>query len=385
MKIVNVECDFLLVQIEVPITDVQIDYGMLLVTLETDTGLRGTGIAREHDFHALAVKQIVLNDIGPFLKGREPNITPQKLWHDAAYDMVRDWMAPVGAVARANSAVDQALWDIRGQALGEPIYRLLGGAQPEIQMYATFGLNFYSPEEETEAALRLKRLGHRAFKLMGADADRGQDPSVDAARVRRLREAVGEDAKIILDGRNIYSLYTAIELGRRIEPYGVAFFDEPIWAKDLDAMRRFRAACPTIPVAMRGRGGNIHDNRDLIVSGAIDVMSSQVLDQGGFSQAIKVAHLAEMYQLPLVTGGGWYMHNAHLIGAVPNGWMTEYHVLAGPVCDAIFMDTVQPVDGRYRISDRPGLGLTVDEDAVREAKARGKFAEENQTTYRLPH
>jgi L-alanine-DL-glutamate epimerase-like enolase superfamily enzyme len=114
-------------------------------------------------------------------------------------------------------------------------------------------------------------------------------------------------------------------------------------------------------------------------------MGIQVLDQGGFTQAIKVAHLAEMYQLPVVTGGGWYMHNAHLIGAVRNGWMTEYHVLAAPVCETIFQDTIQPVNGRYRISERPGLGLTLNDDAVRDAKARAKAAEDAGTAYRLPH
>jgi L-alanine-DL-glutamate epimerase-like enolase superfamily enzyme len=385
MKIVNVECDFLIVEITVPITERKIDYGMLLVTLETDTGLRGTGIAREHDFHALAVKQVINDDIAPFLKSREANITPEKFWNDAAHDLVRDWMAPAGVVARANSAIDQALWDIRGQALGQPIYRLLGGVQPEIEMYATFGLNFYTPEEEVAAALRLQKMGHTAFKLMGAKADRGRDISVDIGRVKRLRETVGPDAKIILDGRNNYSLYQAIQLSKAIEQYDLAYFDEPIWAKDADAMVRLKQAVPGIPIAARGRGGNLWDNRTLVTSGAVDVMGIQVLDQGGFSQAIKVAHLAEMYQLPIVTGGGWYMHNAHLIGAVPNGWMTEYHVLAAPVCETIFNDTIQPVNGRYKLSERPGLGMTLNDDAVREAKARAKLGEESRTEYRLPH
>jgi L-alanine-DL-glutamate epimerase-like enolase superfamily enzyme len=385
LKIVRVDCDFLIVSVTVPITERQVDYGMLLVTLETDTGIVGTGIAREHDFHALAVRQVILSDIGPYLKTREEDITPEKLWFDASHDLVRDWMAPAGVVARANSAIDQALWDIRGQALGQPVYRLLGGVQPEIEMYATFGLNFYTPEEEEAAAHRLQGLGHRAFKLMGANANRGRDISIDIGRVKRLRATVGDDAQIILDGRNNYSLYEAIALTKAIEPYNMAYFDEPVWAKDADAMNRLRTAVPGVPIAARGRGGNLQDNKALVTSGAIDVMGIQVLDQGGFTQAIKVAHLAEMYQLPVVTGGGWYMHNAHLIGAVRNGWMTEYHVLAAPVCETIFQDTIQPVNGRYRISERPGLGLTLNDDAVRDAKARAKAAEDAGTAYRLPH
>jgi L-rhamnonate dehydratase len=379
VKITKVECDFLLVPVTIPVRDKQHDYGVLLVSIETDTGIRGSGFAREHEFHALAVRQAVLNDIGPFIMGLEgPDVVPGWVWHEAAFSIPRDYRAPSGVVMRAVSAVDQALWDIWGQILGEPVYRLLGGAQREIDFYATYGLHIYTAEEEVEAARRLREQGFTAFKIQGSDADRGRDIKHDAGRVKRLRETVGDDARIILDGRNIFSLYQAIELAKLIEPYNLAYFDEPLHARDPLALTKFREACPFMHVAGRGRGGNIYDNRDLVLSGAVDVLGVNVLDQGGFTQATKVAHLAEMFQLPLVTGGAWYLQNAHIIASSSYGWMTEYHAMATAASEAIFVDTIKPKDGKLRLSDKPGLGLTQNEDVIRDAKARARKVEEKR-------
>jgi L-alanine-DL-glutamate epimerase-like enolase superfamily enzyme len=259
--------------------------------------------------------------------------------------------------------------------VGEPVYRLLGGVQPEIEFYATYGLHIYTPEEEIEAARRLQAQGFTAFKIQGSDADRGRDTKHDAGRVKRLRETVGDDARIILDGRNLYTLYQAIQVAKALEPYNLAYFDEPLYARDPLSFKRFREACPFMPVAGRGRGGNFYDNRDLIVNGAVDVLGVNVLDQGGYTQAIKVAHLAEMFQIPLVNGGAWYLQNAHLIAAVPNGWMAEYHAMATAATEAIFVDTIKPKNGKLRLSDKPGLGLTLNDDAVADFKARARKAE----------
>jgi len=371
MKLANVDCDFLVVRIPIPVRGTETDYGILMVTLETDTGIRGIGFAREHDLHAAGTRLLVLNDLRTFLEQMPEIDLPGRFWHDAAFEAQRgDYRAPSGITARAASAVDQALWDIRGQALGEPVYRLLGGAQDEIDVYATFGLNLFTPEEEAEAARQRKAEGFTAFKLQGAHADRGRDVSVDVDRVRVLREIVGPDARIILDGRNNYSLYQATELAKRIAEFNVAYFDEPLYAKDPPALLRLRQAAPTVPLAGRSRGGNIWDTRDLI--GALDVLGSNVLDHGGFTQSVKMANLAEVYQLPVVTGGAWHLQNAHFIAAITNGWMTEYHSMAAGICERLFKDPLKPVNGRIRMNDKPGLGLVLDEDVVRDAKKRGQ-------------
>jgi L-alanine-DL-glutamate epimerase-like enolase superfamily enzyme len=375
MKIAKVECEFLHIPLTIPVRETPFEYGVALVTLTTEDGVRGTGFIREHDFQAQSARQSVLNDIAPLLKQLSgPNLVPGYFWHEASFAMPRDYRAHVGVVTRAMSAIDQALWDIYGQETGQPVFRLLGGSQPEIDLYVTYGLNIYTEEEEMEAARRLLAEGFAAFKIQGLDADRGRDFAHDARRVQKLREAVGPDARIILDGRNNYSLYQAIELANAIRPYNVAFFDEPLYGKDPVALQRFKEACPWMMVAGRTRGGNIYDARDLIASGGVNLMGVNVLDQGGFTQGIKVAHMAQAYQLPVVTGGAWYMQNAHLIAAATNGWMTEYHGLATAATRAIFDGAILHDNGKLRLTDRPGLGLTIKDDAVRDAQDRAKVA-----------
>jgi L-alanine-DL-glutamate epimerase-like enolase superfamily enzyme len=377
MKVAHVTAEFLLLAAPIPVREpaATTDYGVLLVTVETDEGIKGYGLAREHDFHSFSIQQVILHDIADYLKARGDNIHPGGFAHDASFDLPgADFRFPSGMAGRAAAAVDQALWDIEGKRAGLPVYRLLGGAQPEIEIYATFGLNIYTQEEETEAARRLLAQGFTAFKLQGAARDRGRDISVDANRVRHLRETVGDGNRVILDGRNNYSLYNAIALAKAIEPYNPAFLDEPVFARDPVALKHLKQAVPRVPVAGRSRGGNIWDGRDLIASGAVDVMGQNVLDQGGYTHGIKVAHMAEMFGLPMVTGGAWHLQNAHLIAAVTNGWMTEYHSHAAYVSETIFVDPPKPRNGRLRMSDQPGLGLTLNEDAVREARdyARSK-------------
>jgi len=375
MRVTRIECDFLVVPVPIPIRETLHDYGILFVTVETDNGLTGIGFAREHDYHALAERHLVLNDIASFVTSLD-SVVPGHVWHEASFDLQRsDYRGSSGIASRALSAVDQALWDVWGKHLGQPVYRLLGGAQDEIELYTTFGLNIYTQDEEEEAARQLLARGFSAFKLQGAHADRGRAVGVDIARVKRLREVLGDGPRIIIDGRNNYSLYQAIEVAKGIEPYGVAYFDEPLYARDALAMRRLKEAVPGLPLAARGRGGNIWDNRDLVVTGAVDVLGMQVLDQGGYTQSVKSAHLAETYQIPIVTGGAWHLQNAHLIAGVTNGWMTEYHAMAAAICERLFIDPLMPTGGRLVMNDRPGLGLEMDVDVVDEARERGRVLE----------
>jgi L-rhamnonate dehydratase len=374
VKITNVSSEFLVFPIPVPVRETSRDCGVLLVTVETDTGLLGTGVARTYDFQGVATQQVIRSQTAPFLTDRSCFVLPGELWHSASFDFLEaDYRAPTGVLSSAMSGVDQALWDIWGQSLGEPVYRLLGGAKDEVEAYMTCGLSVYTPEEEAEAARLFLRAGFRTFKLQGAD-DHGRDVASAIARVKRLREAVGGDAQIIFDGHNNFRLYEAIELAKGIEPYNVAFLDEPLFARDPVAMRRLRDTCPRVPLAGRSRGGSAIDNRDMILAGGVDVMASNVMDQGGFTQSLKIAHTAELHQIPLVTGGAFHMQNAHLIAGVSNGWMTEYHVMWSILSETMFVDPIVPKDGVIKMSGRPGLGLVLNEAAVAEGRGRAEAA-----------
>ena len=128
MKIARIESRCLSVPIKFPFSETPHNAGMLLVQVETDDGLVGHGISR--DAERFAVRELINRDIGPFLIGRFPMDT-EKIWLDAPWEIGMSYMAANGVVARAIGAVDQALWDIKGKYLSQPIYRLLGGASPD--------------------------------------------------------------------------------------------------------------------------------------------------------------------------------------------------------------------------------------------------------------
>jgi L-rhamnonate dehydratase len=375
VKVEAVECDYLVLSLPIPVRGTFRDYGVLLVTVTTDNGLVGTGFARSFDFHGVSVSHLIRTEIAPHIIGQDHFVTPGEMWHEAAFEFpFADYRRPTGVVNSAIGAIDQALWDVWGQELGEPVYRLLGGSQREIELYATFGLNIYTPEEEIEAARLIAKQGFTAFKLQGVD-DRGGNIAAAVGRVARLRATVGEEARIILDAHGNYNVYEATMLARALIPYNVAYVDEPLLSRDALALKRLHESCPQVAYAARSRSGSYDDNRDLILSGGLDLMGANVMDQGGYTQTVKVAHLAEAFQMPIVTGGAFHLQNAHLIAAVTNGWMSEYHTFAAALSETIFVDPVKPTNGRLRMSDRPGLGLTLDAAAVTEAKERAKAAE----------
>ena len=190
----------------------------------------------------------------------------------------------IGVVARAIGAVDQALWDIKGKCLGQPIYRLLGGSSPDsVAAYTTFGFNVYSKKGT------------------------GRPGSRDGTK--------------------------------------------RTWAAEIPVCSgRPRAGC--------------NCGRDLILAGAVDVMHANVLDGGGYTTCLKVAHMAEMFHLPLATGGGWYLQNGQLIAGVSNGWMTEFHLLRERIYEMIYINPPVAKNGRLPLPDKPGMGLELNQDAV---------------------
>jgi len=104
----------------------------------------------------------------------------------------------------------------------------------------------------------------------------------------------------------------------------------------------------------------------LIVGGAVDVMQANVLDGGGYTECVKIAHMAEMFHLPLATGGGWYLQNGQLIAGVANGWLTEFHLLRERIYEVVYLQPPVARQGRLPLLDKPGMGLELNEAAVEE-------------------
>lgn len=363
MKVTRVRARCLGVPIKFPFTGEPYTAGMLVAQVETDDGIVGTGIAR--DTERFAVRELINREIGPFLVGKSP-LETEKIWNDAVWEIGMSYKVRGGTVARAAGAVDQALWDIKGKYLNQPIYRLLGGASPDrVAAYTTFGLNVYSQEQLVELARQKVREGHDKLKMQVVAADRGQNVSVDVERVRAVREAIGDEVLLMVDGNSKFDLRHATELAQRMEPYNITWFDDPVYVKDVQLMAELRR-CTTIPIASRARGENIWDNRDMIAGGAVDVMQANVLDGGGYTEYLKVAHMAEMFHLPLANGGGWYLQNGQLIAGVSNGWLVEFHLLREPIYEAVYVNPPVAENGFLPLPDKPGMGLELNEAAAEE-------------------
>lgn len=225
---------------------------MCLVDIETDTGLIGTGLT------AITEEEVIgsiVNDIAAHaLLGMDP------LRHEQIWERLYWLLTPRGQsgyASHAISAIDVALWDIKGQAYGEPCWRLLGAAREQVPVYATFGFAFFDCEELAEAAGKwvargFKRLkmtvGHHALQRRDEPRPLGEVITEDVQRIRAVREAVGPDVEIYIDGNCSLDYFHALKLAQLIEPYGIAFFEEPVAQNDIPNLVKLRAKT-SIPLA----------------------------------------------------------------------------------------------------------------------------------------
>jgi L-rhamnonate dehydratase len=375
MKIVRVSATGLNVPLHVklPGIDRKASLEACFVEVETDTGIVGHGlgaITRE-----TVIAEIVNRVIAPAIKGDDP------LAHEAIWEKLYWTLTPRGQTgfgAQALSAVDVALWDIKGKALGQPIWRLIGGARPRVPLYATFGFNFFDREQLAAAAKLWVSQGYRRLKMVvGHEALRRREARPlseaireDAARVRAVREAVGPDVELYIDANCSLDLYHATRLTEMVKPYGISFFEEPITQNDALQMAQLRRATG-MPLACGQNEGLIFRFRDLLRHEAVDYLQPNVVSGAGFTQCIKIAGLAAAFNVPLANGGAWQYHNMHLQAGLANGGLVEMHYLADELYKQIYRGLPQPREGWLTLPDAPGLGFEPDHDAIREVAKSG--------------
>lgn len=341
--------------------------GFTLVEIETDTGIVGTGITGITD---TSVVQRVVERVGPGLIGMDPMMIEQ-IW-DKLYWQLSP-RGQTGIAQHAMAAIDIALWDIKGKALNEPVWRLLGGARSRVPLYVTFGFHFYDRDELCDAARAWIKRGFKRVKMTVADgALRNRDSKSiadqlkeDAWRVRAVRDAVGDDIEIYVDANCNLDHYHALKIARAIEPYGISFLEEPITQNDARQMADLRRAVP-IPLACGQNEGLAFRFRDLLLNQSIDFVQPNVCITGGFTQAQKIVGMASAFNVPFANGGGWPYENMHLIAGAANGTLVEFHYMATEACKSIFDGLPEPKDGFMEMPDRPGLGYTLNRDRLKD-------------------
>ncbi|MDP6428574.1 MAG: mandelate racemase/muconate lactonizing enzyme family protein [Rhodospirillales bacterium] len=360
---------YLPVKIDVLGLDKTAGLSMCMVRIETDDGHVGWGITgiTEEEVIAEAVGKVA----APAITGLDPLAT-EMIWNKLYWLMSP--RGQTGYAAHAIAAIDLALWDIKGKALGQPVWRLLGGARSRVPVYATFGFPFFDREQIGEAAKLWVKNGFTGLKMTVGDGatKRRDEPrpiaeviKEDRERVRTAREAVGDGIDLYVDGNCNLDPFHAIELARSIEEFGITFFEEPITQNDARQMADMRRRT-SIPLACGQNEGLSYRFRELMVAGAVDVVQPNVVITGGFTQCAKIAGMAQAFNVGIDNGGAWPFHNMHLHAGLANGGLVEMHYLAVECCKQVFRGLPEPENGWLALPEKPGLGFDADEDAVRD-------------------
>ena len=250
----------------------------------------------------------------------------------------------------ATTAIDLALWDIRGKALGLPLYRLLGGLRDRVPAYASGALMRTSPAEKTlQAAEALVKKGYKRMKTqMAID---GLSPAQEVARIRDVRKVVGPDVDLMVDINQRWSVHEAIDIGQRVEEYGLGWLEDVTYAYDYQGLARVTAAIKT-PVCGGEFLYGIEPFRQMIEHRSVDIVMIDLLRVGGIGPWMKVAGMAEAFNLPVVSHLLPEIH-VQLIAAAPNATVVEYM----PWTWRLFEDPPMPQDGVLVCPKGPGLGL----------------------------
>ena len=336
------------------------------VEIDTDAGLTG----RAGPLGPLPLEQAVVVDsqLRPLLVGADP------LAHELLWDKLYRYAVHgrKGGTMMAISAVDCALWDLKGKWAAAPVYRLLGGpTRSSIPAYASALGYAIDPARAAARARELVRKGFRATKWFFRDgpAD-GPDGMVrNVELVRALREAVGPEVDLMLDCWMSWDVPYTVRMAERLEEYEPRWLEEPVLPDKVASYAEIRRRV-AIPIA----GGEHEYTRwglkALMDAEAVDVLQPDVYWAGGISELLKICAIASTYDLPVVPHGHSVPATAHLIASQPANVcpLLEYLVKWNELNQFFLQAPLMPRDGMVTLPDTPGLGMELDEAKIEERR-----------------
>lgn len=358
----------------------------LWVKIETDAGITGLGECVHGGTAAIAL----IHQLRPDLIGRDP------FQIDAIFeDLRRRYVFEggfAGAFITALTGIEIALWDLKGKALGVPVYALLGGKfRDKIRMYADCQVE---PDMDRDTIRRVvDGVLARGFTALKIDLDVGaytgkrvgsDDPLFDRFNytagerehdlmvdlVERVTTAAGKGIAVAADVHTRLDVPSAIRLARDLEPFRLMWLEEPVPPENIAAMREVKRSTTT-PICA---GENLylrHGFCELITQQAVSVIMPDIPKCGGLSECRKIANLAELYYIPFaphnVASPIGSLASAHVCASVPNFLVLEFHWLHRDYWTTIIKEKEDIIrDGYITLSDRPGIGLDLDEAVARQ-------------------
>ena len=331
--------------------------GFVIVEITTNDGLKGIGTTY-HEVGGEAIREMVLKGIGPKILGRNPFET------ESIYEEIFHYMRGVGRKGLAfcaYSAIDIALWDIKAQMVGLPLYRLLGGSRTELPIYASGGWTSYTKDELVAEALDMVAKGYKQIKLK-VGVDGGKNLGEDVARIQAVRDAIGPKIGLMVDANNAFTAATAIQLAERLEELDIIFFEEPVFADDIPGLSRFRSMSRT-PVGTGEHEYTRFGVRDLLINNAVDYLQCDITRCGGVTEMQKIIAMAQAWNIYFAPHGMEYMH-MHVLSPAPNGIFLERLFMFEEVSNIAFIDPPMPKNGILTIPETPGIGLKLNYDRL---------------------
>jgi L-alanine-DL-glutamate epimerase-like enolase superfamily enzyme len=331
-------------------------FNPIVVQLITDEGIDGFGIAFAEEDKRVKSLKIAIDELGEVIIGQDVF-----RWAEAWEKLFEatGHMGHRGYGVYALSAIDSALWVIQAKALGMPLSRLLGGYSEKVPAYASHMLfRNWTLDELQKDAVSLVAQGFRCMKMNMGD----KSLNAEIERIKVIREAVGEDVDIMIDANWSWAIPQAIKIGHALEPYNVKWLEDPLASDDAEDLRQVANAL-SIPIAAGETYCTKYEFRQLMEKRAVNVLIVDLQRVGGVTEWMKVAAMAQAWKLP-VASHLFDEFSAHLVAAVPNGFMVEYM----PWWDLIYQEPPQVKDGYMNISEKAGLGLELDPDALKKYK-----------------
>ena len=327
-----------------------------LILVHTECGAVGAGSV--YSYPAL-VYLVVREQLASVLVGEDPTEV-EALW-EKMYALTR-WYGRKGAALSAIGGVDTALWDLRGQAEGRPVWALLGGEDDRCPAYASGLLWKEEVRELAEEAAGYIDAGFRRVKMRLARSE-----EYDRAAVEAVRSAVGAENDVIVDASMRYHLDLARRMGDFLAEQGVFWYEEPFAPENIDDFVALRGAVG-VPLAAGENEFGLQGFRELIRAGAVDIVQPDACRCGGISEVWKVGQLALEHGLRFATHS-WsdavaIVANAHVVGAMPNGVTVEIDRMNNPFVDELLGRPFEVVDGEIALGDRPGLGVELNWEVI---------------------
>ena len=359
MKITNVESILLRIPLSRPVSISGmrfVDREYNLVQVQTSEGISGTGYARG----GALVDAAVRHTLTPIITGADP-FAVETLWQRMFDTTIL--IGRRGAVLRAMSAIDIALWDIRAKAAGVPLYRLLGGAEGHVPAYvsAAYYQDGDRPEDVAEELVGCVERGFKAVKMRVG----GRPLKEDLKRVRTVRRAIGDDIDLMVDANFGYDDHLqGIEASLAFQAEGVRWIEEPTKPDNLEGSAQI-AARVHMAVATGESECSRWGFRDIIAHKAANILQPDVTVVGGVTEWLKVAALASTHNLKVAPHYFWEVH-AHLVAATPCAFTVEYFERESDLVnfDDVLAEPFRVENGILHLPDSPGIGWVFNEDAI---------------------